>query len=87
VAELKATMSHAEFLRWQDYYNISPFDDMHRHYRPAALIARSMSGAEIEPMLEWLQPTEAIEAAESGYSEADLRTFKALGLNKPPRRT
>ena len=86
MAELKATMSHAEFLRWQDYYNINPFDDMHRHYRPAALIARSMSGAEIEPMLEWLQPREVIEAAESGYSEADLNTFKAFGM-KPPKRS
>lgn len=86
MAELKATMSHAEFLRWQDYYNISPFDDMHRHYRPAALIARSMSGGDVSEMLEWLQPREAIEASESGYSEADLNTFKAFGM-KPPKRS
>jgi hypothetical protein len=84
VAELKATMSHAEFLRWQDYYNISPFDDMHRHYRPAALIARSMSGGDVSEMLEWLQPQ---DAQEGEYSEADIQTFKALGMSKPPKRS
>jgi hypothetical protein len=84
VAELKATMSHAEFLRWQEYYNISPFDDMHRHYRPAALIARSMSGGDVSEMLEWLQPR---EAENEGYSDADIQTFKALGMSKPPRRS
>ena len=78
-------MSHAEFLRWQDYYNISPFDDMHRHYRPAALIARSMSGGDVSEMLEWLQPREP-EIVE-GYSEADIDTFKALGISKPPKRS
>jgi len=85
VAELKATMSHAEFLRWQDYYNINPFDDMHKHYRPAALISRSMSGGDISEMLEWLQPREP--DTEEGYSEADIQTFKALGMSKPPKRS
>jgi len=40
----------------------------------------------VSEMLEWLQPREVIEAAESGYSEADLNTFKAFGM-KPPKRS
>ena len=64
-----------------------PFDDLHRYHRPAALISRSMSGADIGELIEWLQPREVIEAAEIGYSEADLNTFKALGMSKPPKRS
>ena len=79
-------MSQAEFQRWFDFYKLYPFDDLHRYHRPAALISRSMSGADIGELLEWLQPREVIEAAESGYSEADLNTFKAFGMT-PPRRT
>jgi len=45
-----------------------------------------MSGADIGELIEWLQPREAIEATESGYSEADLNTFKAFGM-KPPKRS
>ena len=63
-----------------------PFDDMHRYHRPAALISRSMSGSEIEPMLEWLQPDYSA-SKDTEYSEEDLRTFKALGLEKPPKRS
>ena len=79
-------MSQVEFERWFDFYQMHPFDDLHRYHRPAALISRSMSGADIGELIEWLQPREVIEAAESGYSEADLNTFKAFGM-KPPRRT
>jgi len=79
-------MSQAEFHRWFDFYQLYPFDDLHRYHRPAALISRSMSGADIGELIEWLQPRELHEAVESGYSEADLNTFKAFGM-KPPRRT
>ena len=79
-------MSLAEFARWAEFYERHPFDDLHRYHRPAALISRSMSGADIGELLEWLQPKEIIEAADSGYSEADLNTFKALGM-KPPKRS
>jgi len=59
---------------------------MHRYHRPAALISRSMSGGEIAPMLEWLQPDYS-DKQDSEFSEADLQTFKALGLEKPPKRS
>ena len=79
-------MSHAEFQRWFDFYKKNPFDDMHRYHRPAAMIARSMAGGEIAPMLEWLQPDYSVKQ-DSEYSEEDLQTFKALGLEKPPKRS
>jgi len=78
-------MSSAEFERWADFYKIQPFDDFHVHYRPAALIARCMSGGNVSEMLEWLQPREP--DTEEGYSEADIQTFKALGMSKPPKRS
>jgi len=45
-----------------------------------------MSGGEIAPMLEWLQPDYS-DKQDSEFSEADLQTFKALGLEKPPKRS
>lgn len=78
-------MSQVEFQRWFDFYQMHPFDDLHRYHRPAALVAKSMCGAEIEDMLEWLHPQ--YNEQDSEYSEADLKTFKALGMSKPPRRT
>ena len=80
-------MSQVEFERWFDFYQMHPFDDLHRYHRPAALISRSMSGADIGELIEWLQPREMSEAAENGFSEADLNTFKALGMSKPPKRS
>ena len=79
-------MSQCEFERWYDFYQMNPFDDLHRFHRPAALIARSMNGAEIQPMIEWLHPDYS-EHGNTEYSEADLKTFKALGLEKPPKRS
>lgn len=83
VAEWQAIMSQREFDAWVDYYSEFPFDDYHRHYRPAALIARSMAGSEIEGLLEWLQPIK--KDVDSQFSEADLVTFKAFGMT-PPRK-
>lgn len=79
-------MSQAEFERWADFYNIAPFDDLHIHHRPAALIARSMSGGDITELLNWLQPAYNV-GNETEYSDEDLAIFKALGFDKPPRRS
>ena len=67
---------------WVAFYNAHPFDDAHRYYRPAALVASSAHGAEIGPMLDWLN---RVVPAESGYTEAELNTFKAFGVT-PPRK-
>lgn len=77
-------MSYTEFLRWFDFYQMNPFDDLHRYHRPAALVASSMCGEEVYKLVQWLHPDYA-KPAESEYSEADLNTFKALGMTPPKR--
>ena len=86
VGELKNVMSHSEFLRWADYYKQHPFDDFHRYHRPAALVATSMNGADVKSLLDWLEPRYDAPS-DSEYSEEDLATFKALGMDKPPKRS
>lgn len=53
MGELKAAMTQAEFERWRDYYQRSPFDDHHRYRRPAALLA-AVSARSEKPMKYWL---------------------------------
>jgi hypothetical protein len=69
-------MSRPEFESWAEFYDLYPFDDMHIHYRPAALIAQSMRGGELKPLLEWMQPP----ANDGEYSDADLTTLAAFGF-------
>jgi hypothetical protein len=76
-------MSQREADAWLEYYSDHPFDDYHRHYRPAALISRSMAGAEIDGLLEWLEPSRKGQFGD--FSDADMATFKAFGV-KPPRK-
>jgi hypothetical protein len=71
-------MTQAEFNSWMMFYQLYPFDDYHRHYRPTALMAATFGGDAVKA-LEWLQP----EPVPDGFSDADLRTFKAFGI-KPP---
>jgi len=80
VAEWQSVMSEVEFRSWLEFYKMSPFDDLHRFYRPAALIARSFSGGDISDLLEWLQP----RPASKEWSQADINTFKAFGAKAPP---
>lgn len=75
-------MTQPEFLAWIEFYKLHPFDDYSRFYRPAALVASSMTGAEPGDLLDWLERKPPAAAA---FSEADLATMNALGL-KPPRK-
>jgi hypothetical protein len=68
-------MSQAEFSQWVKFYEMFPFSDYHRYYRPSALVA-SINGGDMKKALEWLQPDPAL----AGLSEADVNTFKALGI-------
>jgi len=68
-------MTQAEFMRWSEFYRSYPFDDFHRFHRPAALIARSFSGGEMRPLLEWLQPREE----DDSLTDADRDLFRAAG--------
>lgn len=78
-------MTHNEFESWRQFYRLHPFDDLHRYHRPAALVSVSLGGGDVQARLDWLAPDKAvdIDASDAGYSQADLNTFKALGI-KPP---
>lgn len=60
------------------FYKQHPFDDRHRFYRPAAVIAQSMRGGDLKPILEFLEP----EAIPEGMTEADMNTLKAFGVKR-----
>jgi len=78
-------MTEREFRSWQQFYAESPFDDLHRYQRPAALLAQVQVGGDFAARLDWLaggsglQPEQPRQLAGQS-SEADLRTFAALGL-------
>lgn len=69
-------MTQPEYLAWLEFYKLYPFDDMHRFYRPAALVSQSMAGGDMQEKLDWLQP----DPRNAGMSDADLRTLRALGF-------
>jgi hypothetical protein len=69
-------MSQAEFADWVAFFERYPFDDRSRYVKPAALIAQSMRGGEIRPLLDYLQPP----VNDGGFSDADLSTLAAFGL-------
>lgn len=66
-------MTRVEFERWVDFYMSQPFDDLHRYYRPAALVAVSMAGGDVTEKLEWLQPRQEADSA-------DVKTLAAFGF-------
>lgn len=55
-------MSEDEFGDWLDFYALYPFDDFHRFYRPAAVVAGAMSGDSktFDKRLEFLAPDPAL---------------------------
>lgn len=76
-------MTMAEFRAWQEFYSMLPFDDLHRHYRPAALVSASLAGGKLDERLEWLAPR-MCDAPAGGASvertQADLDLFRAAGV-------
>jgi len=86
IGELQTVMSERELRFWQQFYAESPFDDLHRYHRPAALLAQVQVGGDFAARLDWLaggvglgQEQPACMAGQA--SEADLRTFAALGMS------
>jgi hypothetical protein len=69
-------MSQREFERWRHFYERFPFDSMHLHYRPAAMIAQTMSKGELPDKLEWL-----IRPLVTDATDADKNTMKAFGFS------
>ena len=76
MGELQRTMTQREFRDWIAFYRAYPFDDLHRYHRPAALVARSMSGADTQGLIDWLQPPDW----QADFSQADVNTLRALGI-------
>lgn len=76
--EWKASLTPDEFADWVEFYKLYPFDDFHRFHRPAALVAQSMRGGDVKPLLQWLAP----EPIPEGLSAADMNTLKAFGIKK-----
>ena len=68
-------MTQAEFESWVRFYELAPFDDLHRYHRPAALTARSLGGGDAGKMIEWL-----IDAVPE-FSDADANTLRAFGIS------
>ena len=71
-------MTRVEFHRWVAFYEAFPFDDFSRYHRPAALIATSLGGGEIQPRLDWLQP----DPINAEMDDADMNTLRAFGFKK-----
>lgn len=68
-------MSAAEFQGWIAFYQMYPFDDLHRFHRPAAMVGAAMGG-KYEDRLEFLCP----EPLPPGMTRADYNTMKAFGM-------
>ena len=83
IGELQG-MTHREFESWKRFYNLRPFDDLHRYHRPAAVIAHSMGGggdvgATIDMLVNGNDSKAGIESPIDGeFSEADKATIRAL---------
>gem|GEM_PF-1123382 len=73
-------MPYSEYENWRKYYLIYPFDDAHRYYRPAALLA-SMQATQpdraLKAALEFLQPDPRL----ANLNEIDRSALAAFGLN------
>ncbi|MDM0024074.1 hypothetical protein [Variovorax saccharolyticus] len=68
-------MTLPEFADWITFFKAQPFDDFHRFHRPAALVAGSLGGGDLQPRLDWLQPP-----PDDGLNDADRDLFKAAGF-------
>lgn len=63
-----------ELESWRQFYQLFPFDDLHRYHRPAALIKASNANS-FEELCQVLQPTPAPE----GLSTADAQIMRMFG--------
>jgi hypothetical protein len=82
VSEWQACMTRVEFLAWADFYELYPFDDLHRFHRPAAMTAAAMGGASIAERLEWLQPPPPLPG---NFSDVDQSVLKAFRIRPPTK--
>jgi len=74
-------MPYSEYENWRKFYLIHPFDDFHRYYRPAALLASlhaTQQNTALKAALDFLQPNPLA----AHLNETDRRTLTAFGLNR-----
>jgi hypothetical protein len=64
-----------ELAGWRAFFELYPFDDLHRFHRPASAIAGSF-GAKPEQVLKYLSP----DPIDSALSDADRDVATALGF-------
>lgn len=69
-------MTQVEYMAWVDFYQRWPFCDLHRFHRPAALVAHSMGGGDLQKRLDWLAPPAGGE-----HTDADRDLFRAGGAS------
>lgn len=79
IKEVQAFSKH-ELEEWRQFYRLYPFDDHHRIHRPAARIASSLAG-DFQAHLDFLSPP----AFGDQYSDADIRTMRAFGIDPSMR--
>jgi len=74
-------MPYSEYENWRAFYLMYPFDDVHRYYRPAALLA-SMQATDkrraLNAALDFLQPDPVV----SQLNDTDKRTLAAFSLTR-----
>ena len=71
-------MSAREFSDWIEFYKAYPFDDRHRFHRPAAMVASSLGGGDVQARLDWLCP----EPVPEGLTDVDVSIMRAFGVRK-----
>jgi hypothetical protein len=69
-------MTMNEFENWSEFYRLYPFDDFHRHHRPAALVASRLAGGDVAACEDYLQPDR------SDLTDADMATMRAMGFRR-----
>lgn len=73
-------MPRKDYEAFRQFYQLFPFDDHHRFHKPAAVIAASM-GMKMEDSMRVLDPP----PNESGWSQAELNSFRSGGVTPPFR--
>jgi hypothetical protein len=66
-------MSASEFRFWKIFYQMFPFDDLHRYHRPAVAVAASFGG-KAEAVMDYLAP----DPLPPGMTQADYNTMRAM---------
>lgn len=76
IAEAQDRLSESEFESWAAFFQMYPFDDLHRFHRPAAMIATAFGG-KYQQWIDFLAP----DPLPPGMTQADYNTMRAFGMN------